>query len=81
MSAARPGEGESLPFGAAARRERAPSSPCVGICLMDPAKGLCRGCLRTVAEIAAWYEADAAGKRDILARIAARRESAGAFRP
>jgi hypothetical protein len=48
---------------------------------MDPAKGLCRGCLRTVAEIAAWYEADAAGKRDILARIAARRESAGVFRP
>jgi hypothetical protein len=78
---ARPWEGESLPLGAAARRERTPSSPCVGICLMDPAKGLCRGCLRTVAEIAAWYEADAAGKRDILARIAARRESAGAFRP
>jgi predicted Fe-S protein YdhL (DUF1289 family) len=41
---------------------------------MDPAKGLCRGCLRTVAEIAAWYEADAAGKRDILARIATRRQ-------
>jgi predicted Fe-S protein YdhL (DUF1289 family) len=54
-------------------RERPPPSPCVGICLMDPATRLCRGCLRRVEEIAAWYGASVAEKRDILARIAARR--------
>ena len=62
------------------RRERAPASPCVGICLMDPATRQCRGCLRTVAEIAAWYEAGAAEKRAILARIAGRREAVQARR-
>ncbi len=29
-----------------------PVSPCVGICLLDPATGYCRGCLRSMAEIA-----------------------------
>lgn len=50
-----------------------PASPCVGICLMDPATGYCRGCLRSVAEIAEWYDAGAAGKRAILARLTERR--------
>jgi len=56
-----------------ARRERAPISPCVGICLMDPATRVCRGCLRRVEEIAAWFEATTAEKHEILARIAERR--------
>jgi predicted Fe-S protein YdhL (DUF1289 family) len=30
-----------------------PLSPCIGICRMDP-DGLCRGCRRTLAEIACW---------------------------
>lgn len=55
------------------RHERAPISPCVGICLMDPATRLCRGCLRRVEEIAAWYEAAVGEKHEILARIAERR--------
>jgi uncharacterized protein len=59
------------------RRERAPISPCVGICLMDPATRLCRGCLRRVEEIAVWYEATIAEKHEILARIAERRAEAG----
>jgi predicted Fe-S protein YdhL (DUF1289 family) len=56
-----------------AERDGIPESPCVGICLIDPATGYCRGCLRDVAEIAAWYAADIAGKRVILARLAERR--------
>jgi len=48
-------------------------SPCIGICLMDPATRMCRGCLRTVEEIRAWYEASAAEKWAILARLEARR--------
>ena len=53
-----------------------PVSPCLGICLMDPATRLCRGCLRTVEEIAGWYEATPAEKRAILARLAQRRADA-----
>ena len=52
---------------------RAPPSPCIGICLIDPASGHCRGCLRYIAEIATWYDASAAEKRAILARLAERR--------
>jgi uncharacterized protein len=30
------------------------STPCVNICIVDPASGLCLGCGRTLGEIAAW---------------------------
>jgi predicted Fe-S protein YdhL (DUF1289 family) len=53
--------------------ERSPVSPCVGICLVDPATRQCRGCLRTVDEIARWYEASTAEKRELLAILAVRR--------
>jgi uncharacterized protein len=53
-----------------------PVSPCLGICLMDPRTRMCRGCLRTVEEIAAWYNASNSEKRAILARLEARRREA-----
>ena len=56
--------------------ERVPLSPCLGICLMDPATRVCRGCLRTIDEIRGWYEASAADKRAILDRLVARRATA-----
>src|SRR5436305_14231259 len=49
-----------------------PASPCLGICLMDPATRICRGCLLTIDEIRAWYEVSPAEKRAILARLDAR---------
>jgi predicted Fe-S protein YdhL (DUF1289 family) len=33
-------------------------SPCVSICQMDPQDGVCIGCYRTRAEIAAWRSMD-----------------------
>ena len=57
--------------------EPIPVSPCLGICLMDPATRMCRGCLRTIAEIAGWYDASPAEKRTILERLAARRRDGG----
>ena len=60
--------------------EAQPASPCLGICLMDPATRMCRGCLRTVEEIRAWYEASAAEKRAILARLELRRRNLGQLR-
>jgi len=29
-------------------------SPCISVCRMDAATGLCEGCFRTLEEIAAW---------------------------
>jgi predicted Fe-S protein YdhL (DUF1289 family) len=53
--------------------ERPPASPCIGICLVDPATRQCRGCLRTIDEIAAWYQASLAEKRAMVVALAARR--------
>lgn len=50
-----------------------PVSPCLGICLMDPGTRTCRGCPRTVEEIAAWYNASNTEKRAILGRLEQRR--------
>ena len=56
--------------------EPGPPSPCLGICLMDPATRMCRGCLRTIDEIRAWYDASPADKCAILGRLAERRRNA-----
>ena len=44
-------------------------SPCSSVCRMDPASGFCAGCLRTLAEIAAWSRMDDAGKRSVWRAI------------
>lgn len=69
---------DTSPPGAAA--DTTPVSPCLGICLMDPRTRICRGCLRTIEEIAGWYTASNKEKRAILElldkrRAASRRES------
>jgi uncharacterized protein len=56
---------------------RPPASPCLGICLMDPATRRCRGCLRTVEEIAGWLDAGIAQKRALIAVLAERRAALG----
>ncbi len=48
------------------------SSPCMSVCQMDEASGLCVGCLRTLDEIAQWGNADAAFKRGVWTSIEAR---------
>jgi predicted Fe-S protein YdhL (DUF1289 family) len=48
-------------------------SPCVGVCVIDQASGLCEGCLRTLEEIALWGASSAAERREILARLQERR--------
>lgn len=47
-------------------------SPCLSVCQMDPASGLCLGCLRTLEEIARWGSADDGFKRTVWANIEAR---------
>jgi predicted Fe-S protein YdhL (DUF1289 family) len=53
-------------------------SPCINVCRMVPATGLCEGCLRTIDEIVGWGSADDATKRAIWAEIR-RREAQIAF--
>ena len=50
-------------------------SPCINVCQMEPATGLCRGCLRTIDEIVAWGSAGDDAKRAVWAEI--RRREAG----
>lgn len=50
-------------------------SPCIDVCRMNDATGLCDGCLRTIDEIAAWSSLDAAQKRAVLANAQARKKA------
>ena len=50
------------------------ASPCINVCEMEQPSGLCRGCLRTLDEIASWAQASEAEQIAILAAVARRRE-------
>jgi len=65
----------------AQRKERDLPSPCISVCTMEIASGLCRGCLRTLDEIAAWSTLDDAGKRAVWARIEVRAKEQESARP
>lgn len=53
-----------------------PGSPCTAVCVLDSGTGLCRGCFRSLAEIAAWGTLDRAEKQRILGELPARRSRA-----
>lgn len=48
-------------------------SPCIGICVLDPATGWCKGCFRTINEIADWTRLGPAGRRAVAEAAKARR--------
>lgn len=52
-------------------------SPCTKDCKIDPATGLCRGCLRTMQEIIRWGSANAEEQARTLTAVAGRRASRG----
>jgi uncharacterized protein len=49
-----------------------PSSPCLKICVVDHGAGICRGCHRTLAEIAAWSGMSEEARKAIMAELPAR---------
>ena len=53
----------------------APQSPCINVCSIG-ADGLCRGCYRTLAEIAGWVRLDAAAQWAVVHAADARRHAA-----
>lgn len=50
------------------------ASPCVDICALDDGD-ICLGCQRSIDEICAWSTASDAERRQILDRVAVRREA------
>lgn len=54
-------------------------SPCVSICELDEARGRCKGCYRTLQELAGWGALSDAEKRVIWGRIEARQVSPNAW--
>ncbi|HEY3815079.1 MAG TPA: DUF1289 domain-containing protein [Caulobacteraceae bacterium] len=50
------------------------ASPCVRLCVVDGASGLCVGCLRTLGEIAGWAGFSDAERAEIMRRLPERRD-------
>lgn len=56
-------------------------SPCISVCRIDPADGLCVGCQRTIDEIADWGAMTPAQRVEVWRLIAERREAQSSSRP
>jgi uncharacterized protein len=52
------------------------ASPCVSVCTMNEATGLCTGCLRTLDEIAHWGLYTDEEKRAVWTQLSLRRQGA-----
>ena len=50
-------------------------SPCIGVCIIDPASGYCLGCARTIPEIAGWLDFTPEEKRRLLDVLAERQKT------
>ncbi|MGL4395695.1 MAG: DUF1289 domain-containing protein [Hyphomicrobium sp.] len=44
-------------------------TPCVKICVIEPKSRLCKGCKRSIDEIAAWSGLSSAERRRIMATL------------
>lgn len=55
-------------------RPDAAASPCINVCTLDEALGVCRGCFRTIDEISAWSRVANDQRLRILAAAAQRRQ-------
>jgi predicted Fe-S protein YdhL (DUF1289 family) len=51
-------------------------SPCIGVCRMTAATGLCEGCFRTIDEITQWRTATEKEKRAVWIEIKRRQAAA-----
>ncbi len=49
------------------------STPCIKVCVIDPASKLCEGCGRTLPEIAQWSRLSEAERQAIMAELPKRR--------
>jgi hypothetical protein len=56
-------------------QEQAVKSPCIKVCQMDPARGVCMGCCRTLDEIARWGLMSDAERAAVMSGLGERRKS------
>ena len=56
-------------------------SPCTKVCTIDPRSGLCRGCGRTLSEIAQWTSLDEGERERIMGELPQRLEASGLLMP
>jgi uncharacterized protein len=54
-----------------------PVSPCIQVCRIDSASGLCLGCARSLDEIARWAQSPLVERHRILAELPVRRAALG----
>ena len=52
-------------------------SPCTKVCIIDPRSQLCRGCGRTLDEIARWMSLGETERERIMAELPVRLEANG----
>lgn len=52
---------------------RAIASPCVKVCIVDGASGLCLGCFRTLNEIGGWSALSDEERAAVMAELPSRR--------
>jgi hypothetical protein len=50
------------------------ATPCIKVCMVDGASGLCLGCYRTLPEIAGWGRLEADERAAIMAGLSSRRD-------
>ena len=56
---------------------RSIATPCVKVCIVDGASGLCLGCWRTLSEIGGWSALSDAERARIMAELPGREARAG----
>ena len=56
-------------------------SPCIKVCVMDPHRGICLGCARTLDEIAGWAVMTGVVRDRIMAELPERRHRLGLSEP
>lgn len=56
-----------------ARPPRAIATPCVMVCTVDGASGLCLGCFRTLSEISTWSRMSDEERAKIMSELNGRR--------
>lgn len=62
-----------------AQRPATIESPCIRLCRMHPALGLCEGCGRTLAEIGGWMSLSAGQRRIVMEALPGRLEMMAAL--
>lgn len=50
-------------------------SPCIDVCQIDPGHGMCRGCWRTIDEIARWSTMRDGERERVMAQLPQRRQT------